>query len=136
KQSSGIAADRSGNVAVVGDFQGTIDFGNGPVISAGGYDAFVAKYDSHGTLLWTRRLGALGDDSARAVAIDSQGNIIVVGNFVSSVDFGGTTLTSVPDPFQRVWSDIFVPKYTPSGALLWARRFGGNQPDSGDAVGV
>src|SRR5204862_6697470 len=118
----------------VGDFQGTIDFGSGPISSAGGYDAFVAKYNSQGTLLWVKRLGALGDETARGVAIDSQGNIVVVGSFCSSVDFGGTTLTSVPDPFGRIWSDIFVAKYSPTGNLVWADRFGGTQPDTGDAV--
>src|SRR5262249_40889424 len=44
----GIAVDSSGNVAVTGYFQGTIDFGGGSLVSQGGDDIFVAKYSSTG----------------------------------------------------------------------------------------
>jgi len=131
-----VAADGAGNVVGVGDFQTSVDFGSGAVGSAGGYDAFVAKYNAQGGVVWAKRIGGTGDDSARAVAVDSQGNIIVVGSFAGTVDFGGTLLTSVPDPFGRVWSDIFVAKYSSGGTLQWAKRFGGTQPDTADAVGV
>jgi hypothetical protein len=46
---SGVAADADGNVLATGWFQGTVDFGAGPVVSiAPGGDLFVAKY--HGTI--------------------------------------------------------------------------------------
>jgi hypothetical protein len=40
----GVAADAHGNVIVTGDLQLTIDFGGGPLTSAGDYDVFVARY--------------------------------------------------------------------------------------------
>ncbi|UCH84827.1 MAG: T9SS type A sorting domain-containing protein, partial [Candidatus Latescibacterota bacterium] len=46
---SGVAADADGNVLATGWFEGTADFGAGPVVSiAPGGDLFIAKY--HGTM--------------------------------------------------------------------------------------
>jgi hypothetical protein len=58
-----LAVDPSGNVIVVGQFAASGDFGNGVVTSAGGADAFVAKYDPSGTLLWGSRSAARVLDS-------------------------------------------------------------------------
>jgi hypothetical protein len=44
---------------------------------------------------------------------------IVVGNFIGSITFGSTTLTSAGG------QDIFIAKFSSSNALLWANRIGG-----------
>src|SRR5262249_26201036 len=51
----GIGVDSSGNVFVIGIFQGTVDFGGGGLTSAGGSDIFLAKYSSSGAHLWSKR---------------------------------------------------------------------------------
>src|SRR5262249_17807764 len=56
----GIAVDSSGNVLVTGYFQGTVDFGGGGLVSAGGADAFLAKYSPSGAHLWSKRFGGTG----------------------------------------------------------------------------
>jgi len=75
-------------------------------------------------------MGSSGDDSIYSVATDSQDNIIVTGGFHGVVDFGGATLTS------QGYYDIFVVKYSATGSLLWAKRFGGPWDDIGAAVAV
>ena len=40
----GIASDSAKNILVAGFFEGAVDFGGGPLVSAGGSDAFVAKF--------------------------------------------------------------------------------------------
>jgi hypothetical protein len=40
---AGVAADVGGPVVVVGAFENEIDFGDGPLISGGALDVFVAK---------------------------------------------------------------------------------------------
>jgi len=47
--------------------------------SAGRLDAFVRKYDSDGTEVWTRQFGTASDDVARGVAVDTTGNAYVAG---------------------------------------------------------
>src|SRR5262249_40878443 len=126
-----VAADHAGNTVAVGQFSGAVDLGAGPVTSvAGSSDAFVAKYSPQGTLSWVKNFGGSSDDFAYGVVPDSQNNIIVVGAFKGTVDFGGVSLTSAGN------SDIFLAKYSPSGGLLWAKRFGGTWDDWGTAVAV
>ena len=66
----------------------------------------------------SERFGGTSDDIAYGVALDGSGNVVIVGQFQNTVDFGGGALTSAGD------RDIFVAKYSPSGAYLWARRYG------------
>lgn len=53
-----------------------------------------------------------------AITVDSSNNYIVVGNFVGTVDFGGTSKISVGG------QDVFVAKYNVNGTLQWVRQFG------------
>ena len=88
------AVDSSGNVVVVGAFSGTVNFGGGPLTSAGGSDIYVAKYSSTGTHLWSRRFGDASGSTAYGVAVDTSGSVVVVGSFTGTVNFGGSPLTS------------------------------------------
>jgi hypothetical protein len=125
-----IKEDHAGNVVVVGQFTGSVDFGGGRLTSAGGADVFIVKYDSTGAYQWSRRIGEIGTDKVGGVAIDSANNLVVVGSFGGTVDFGGASLTSAGS------MDTFVAKYGPSGALLWAKRFGGTAGESCNAVAL
>jgi len=75
---------------------------------------------------WAVNPVGIGRDEGQAVTVDGVGNAYVTGNFESIVDFdpgpGTFNLTSVGG------SDIFVAKYSSSGALVWARRAGGATP--------
>ena len=114
-----IAVDASGNVFLAGSFGGKLDFGGGPLVSAGGYDIFVAKFDPSGTHLWSRRFGDTDDyQEALGVAADPSGAVVVAGYFRGTVDFGGGPLVSVGG------EDVFVAKLQPNGDHVWSRRFG------------
>jgi len=127
-----VAADTSGNVLLAGNFSGTVDFGGGPLTSAGSRDIFVAKFSgADGSHLWSKRLGAADYDVPYAVAADGSGNVIVTGSFYDTVDFGGGPLTSAGS------YDIFVAKFSGvDGAHLWSRQFGGPNQDTGNGVAV
>jgi hypothetical protein len=131
-----VTTDAAANVIVGGDFNGTVDFGGGVIsTSVSTYDAFIAKYTAQGSLLWKKTFGGIMDQTVKAVSVDSQNNIIAVGLFCGTVDFGGTTLTA-PDPYSFWASDMFVAKYSPVGSLIWVRQFGGGQNDIGIGVAV
>jgi hypothetical protein len=42
-QALGVAVEGNGSVAVTGVFSGTVDFGGGPLTSAGGSDIFLLR---------------------------------------------------------------------------------------------
>jgi hypothetical protein len=132
----GVAADHANNVFTVGMFVDAAgswsDFGGGPMPYAAGWTGFLVKYTAQNVFQWVKILGG----NVAGVAIDSRDNIIVTGYFSYTVDFGGTTLTSVLDPLGRGTPDIFVAKYSPSGSLSWVRKFGGNNSDAGSSVAV
>jgi hypothetical protein len=104
-----VSVDSSGNVYITGNFESsTIDFGGGALTNAGGYDIYLAKFNSNGNHLWSKKFGEYGDDRGYSVSLDSSGNVYGNGYFTgSNVDFGGCPLSSAGE------YDIFLIKYAP-----------------------
>src|SRR5438067_1860242 len=126
-----VAVDGNGNVLVTGKFSGTVDFGTGPLTSAGADDVFLAKYTAAGDHVWSRRFGsALATHAGNGVACDGSGNVLVTGSFESSIDLGGGWARSFAH------KDVFVAKYSPAGAYLWSRLAGGIYDDAGRGIAV
>ena len=127
---TGLAFDGTDNVVITGRFQGTSNYGGGNLISAGGFDVFLLKVSGGaGAHLTSRRFGSAAFDTGSAVTIDSSANILLLGTFRETVDFGKgpVTASSAGD------SDIFLAKYSQAGACLWAKAFGGTAGLSGRA---
>lgn len=116
-----LAVDDAGNVAFTGYFYGTMDFGGGPLTSVGSYDIFVLKFGANGQHLWSKRYGNASGESPSAVAYDSAGNLFLAGAFKTSLNFGGTTLTSAGS------DDGWLVKLDSGGAHVWSKRFGDSQ---------
>ncbi|WP_437648365.1 hypothetical protein [Sorangium sp. So ce362] len=74
---------------------------------------------SPGEHIWSRRFGGALDQLAEDVAIDPQGNLLVVGRFSGSLVLDGLVLTSAGG------ADVFAVKINAGGVPLWGRRFGG-----------
>jgi Bacterial Ig domain/Putative binding domain, N-terminal len=125
-----IREDKNGNVVVVGGFSGSVDFGGGTVASTNGQEMFIVKYDASGTYLWSRQISSSGGNQATGVAVDSNNNLVVVGWFAGTIDFGAGPLSSAGS-----W-DIFVAKFAPDGTLVWAKRFGGSAWESFSTVAL
>ncbi len=119
----GLAIDSSGNIILCGSFENTVTFGGTHHSSAGAVDAFVAKLDPSGTVLWSRAFGSTGYEYASAVGVDSAGNILVGGFFQGQMSLDGHSVTAVDG------LDVFVAKLDPSGTAQWAEQFGSNGDD-------
>jgi hypothetical protein len=63
------------------------------------------------------------------VATDGEGNVLVSGSFLGTMNTG-TTITGVGS------MDIFVTKYTGSGSHVWSKSFGSSQIEEGTALAV
>jgi photosystem II stability/assembly factor-like uncharacterized protein len=83
---NGVDVDAAGNAYVVGSTESW----NFPTLNAiqspryGTSDAFVAKVDPSGTLVYSTLLGGNNEDYGYAVALDAQGRAHVVGSTISS----------------------------------------------------
>lgn len=117
----GVAVDNSGNVWLTGSFSGTADFGGGPLNSGNSYDIYLAKLAAaNGAHLFSKRFGSNHNDSGYTVAVDSANNVVVIGGFLGTVDFGGPSPLVASQSFSTV-----VAKYTAAGAYLWAKASSG-----------
>ncbi len=140
-----VVADTSGHIYVTGHYQGNVDFDPDPLrmhvlttLSTGSTSMFLLKMDTAGNFIWAKDAGVpssatFGYASGRAIAIDTDGNILITGDFASAIDFDPgpqqTTLTAAYGAH-----DIFVAKYDPSGNYVWARSFKGQHQSIGYAV--
>ena len=134
---SSVAIDSDDNIIVTGitesaDFSvlnGYDETYNGGTIYGG--DAFLAKFNSTGALLWSTFIGGEGDDIGRSVAIDSDDNIIITGDAGSS-DF--PVLNGYDEIFNS--NDAFLMKFDPLGDLIWSTFFGGTKFERGTSVAI
>ncbi len=111
-----VAVDPQGSVVIVGYAPVSTDFGNGRVPGAGS-DVFAAKFDTFGDVVWARFFpGNNSNQHARAVAIDSEGNVVIVGYYTANIDFGGGPMTANN-------LDVFVAKLGSDGAHRWSKHF-------------
>lgn len=151
-----IATDPSGNVYVCGDTltpflltkktaqfqtlwggtQGTRQYG----------DAFVAKFVPNSSnvlsLAYLTYLGGSGQDSARGIAADADGNAYVTG-FTDSPNFPTRNavfkkISGRNNNAQGIYrSDAFVTKLGPAGTnLVYSTYLGGGERDAGNAIAV
>ncbi|MDH3445849.1 MAG: SBBP repeat-containing protein, partial [Deltaproteobacteria bacterium] len=130
-----VAVGGSGHSYVTGRFNGTATFVSTSLISPGGNEMFVAKYDSSGTLLWAKRAGGTLDDVGTGIEVDQSGNSYLTGFST------GTAIFGPGDPNQTVLTsagtnDIFVAKYDTNGALRWVKGAGGTLLDQGLGLAV
>ena len=89
----------------------------------------VAKLSPTGSCSWSKIFSASNAGQGRGIAVDNNNNILITGYFVGPVDFGG-------GPLSSSGLNIFVAKYSPSGAYIWAESFGGVSSDVGNAIDV
>lgn len=114
---NGVAVDGSGNVAIAGTVDGSINFGAGAkTLSFTAEGEFIAELDADGKLLW----GILADrgdsDHVGDVAFDTAGNVVVVGDAVDQTSFS---------------TSLWLQKRSPTGTVVWAKSF-----DTMGSVGI
>lgn len=137
-----VKTDSSGNVYVLGEFAGTVDFDPGAgvtqLVAAGPPDfseTFLLKLDSNGNFGWAKSFSSPAMDFPKYLTLDSMNNVIVTGAFFGTVDFDPSAatynLTAV-----GANQDIFVAKFTSSGNFVWARNFGGDSQEQGTSIAI
>ena len=115
-----IAVDAGGNTYITGSTEGDL---GGP--NQGGFDAFMVKHDSAGTLQWARQFGTGEWDSAQDIGLDANGNIYITG--YTSGDLGGP---------NQGWDDVFIVACHSGGTVQWMRQIGSSESDRAYGIAV
>jgi len=141
---SAIASDASGNIYITG-YTASPDFPvSGSAVQSNlapddSRNAFAAKFDSNGALIYCTYIGGSSEDRASAITVDGAGNAFVSG-YTWSNDFPSTdgALQAPTQPYE-VYRTSFVVKLNAAGdALLYSAtlaRGGYNDVLSAIAVG-
>ncbi|MCJ7443472.1 MAG: SBBP repeat-containing protein, partial [Methanotrichaceae archaeon] len=134
----GIAVDSSGNVYITGRTDSTNfpmqnpiqpSFGGGP------WDVFVTKINAAGlALVYSTYLGRSDNDYGNGIAVDSSGNVYIVGTTYST---NFPTQNPIQPSFGGGEGDGFVTKINADGsALVYSTYLGGSSSDHGGGIAV
>ncbi|MEN9738221.1 MAG: hypothetical protein RLZZ318_254 [Bacteroidota bacterium] len=125
-----VTNDSFGNFYMTGFFNSsTISFNGITLNSFGGLDAYVAKYDSIGNILWAKNIVGTGDEYGLGIVNDVSGNVLLTGYFGSStISFAGSNLNNSGG------TDVFLVKYDSNGNEIWANSIGGSGGESSTSI--
>lgn len=124
-----VATDSEDNVYAGGVFQGTVDFGTGPLRSENAYAFWLGKFAPDGVCIWSKRFTVTVASAVfSAIDVDASGNVFIGGNFKGTANFGGEDLVSAGN------TDIFMARFTSNGNHVWSKRLGGSATLYGDSL--
>ena len=144
-----IAADNSGNVLMLASLiSDSIKIGSFVLYNAPGasyYKYMLVKFDAAGNVLWAHADGgttALGGSggyvpclSSGAITTDASDNCYITTSYnVPSISVGTQTFSN--SDLVNSSFDIIMVKYTPSGAITWAKSVGGVGDDVSTGIAV
>lgn len=94
--SYGIVCDPSGNVFIGGHIHSSsINFGTYTITCNGVGDAFLAKLNPSGIVVWAENQGGLNDDGINGIAGDPASNVLITGFYnSSSINFNPYSLNN------------------------------------------
>ena len=125
-----ICLDHNNDLLVTGQFGGASDFdpsNNSYILNSNGYaDCFVAKYTTNGSLIWAKSIGGSNIDAGRSIAILSNNDVVISGQFYGQIDFDpGTAIFTLTPVYSNgsfgFSSDFFTLKLNSSGDFIWAK---------------
>ena len=122
-------------IVISGNFSGTVDFDPSvnslPLASNGSTDIFLAKYSTSFALQWAFNIGGVAgstdNDTSSSSVIDGQGNIILTGNYVNTVNFNPLGTANTLTNLLSTFNNTYVAKYATTGILLWVKDIGGRR---------
>lgn len=102
-----VAVDPAGNVLVAGQFVDVLDLGAGPMTAVqNSFDVFVLKLNPMGNHVWSKQYGdpvVFEYDECYGVASDPLGNVLLIGDYGSTIDFGLGVMSTGDANTQDVW---------------------------------
>jgi hypothetical protein len=144
----GIAVDSDQNVYITGQYNSTTNIPINTMSltpsstgvnlpSSGGTNMFVLKYNSSGGIVsYTYLQGNNGTDTGRNITVDSDQNVYITGQYVSSINIPINTMSLTPSttgytlPVSGSSNHMFALKYDVFGSLTLFTKIEGVGPDN------
>jgi hypothetical protein len=120
-----VAVDAQKNLYAVGRSDSSINLGGGVLTRNG---AWFAKFDPTGAHLFSDAYGVASSANATGLALDNNGNVLIIGDLWTTVNFGGQDLRAVGD------HDTFLAKLSPTLTHVLSKRYGDNGLSRGGEV--
>jgi hypothetical protein len=130
---NGISLGDNGLIAVAGSFAGSINLGGGIIKTAGEEDAFVAKVDSTGKIVWGRAFGGPTSDRGVGVAFGVGGALALTGTSDESIDFGNFALAPILPNGPAM---VYVAAFGAAGTIENGWALGSSAPPQNIGVGL
>ncbi|MBW7913756.1 MAG: hypothetical protein H3C54_08705, partial [Taibaiella sp.] len=126
---TGIVCDSSLNVYLAGITKSDTGIATTyQTTRGGGFDGFIAKFNTSGVRQWATYYGGTADDGFTIVGADSAGVVYAAGNFQSTGM--GTTGTHAASKPGGSSIDVMIAKFNPAnGNMIWATYYGGSGID-------
>ena len=122
EEGNAIAVDAAGNVYVAGYTGGDlVSLGS----NIGGFDIFIARYDSDGNQAWLEQFGSEVDEEGKGIVVDAAGDVYVTGYTRGSLAYENAGN-----------SDMVVAKYDSGGNQAWLEQFGSAADDGASAAAI
>jgi|GEM_PF-2543215 len=88
-------------------------------------DAFIAKFNASGNIIWGSYFGGNSFDVGTSISVDKYNDIYLCLHTAST---NISTKSSFKDSISGI-NDVFLAKFNSNGSNLWATYFGGNNGD-------
>ncbi len=124
-----VCSDPQNNIYVLGNTYNTdlpVTVGAFQSSLKGGYESFIAKFDSCGLLIWCSYFGTSGFDNAEKITYSKDNSIVFCGYT------DGTDLDTTSGCFQSVNNgsyDCYIAKFALTGTPIWITYFGSTGGD-------
>ena len=112
-----IITDSHDNVYIAGTFSDTLSYQANILIcdsADGSYDAFVAKFDSLGNMLWARQISGWNMEDIHDICVDNDDNLIISASFTYTAIIENDTITG-----NYRAHNILLMKYLSNGDIDW-----------------
>lgn len=111
--------DEQGEVVVAGYFSEALTHEDASLVARGDGDAFVAKLTADGKLVWIKQIASPQDESIGALATGPDGEIVVAGLMLESLEFDGIGARKIVGTVK----DAFVAKLDTDGNGRWINNY-------------
>jgi hypothetical protein len=109
-----VDCDPSGNVFWAGGFSETLETGCVTRTSRGSGDIFLVKFDKSGVCVWDTIFGDASGQGCSDVTTDPLGNVIIVGPFGGTLNFGGDDLST---------GNFYLAKFDTDCNHIWSKEY-------------